>query len=133
MPILNPVSNRWIHVSLVQTSKIQKHKPLSFCIVIKWADNIEPPETITYTAISDDEDVGQIFVDTLEENVKRIYKMQQEKIEQFKYILKEDRKKFKYAMKYATTCHICEKKLGEDRVIDHCHLTGKFRGAAHKK
>ena len=36
-------------------------------------------------------------------------------------------------MKYATTCHICEKELGEDRVIDHCHLTGKFRGAAHKK
>ena len=38
-----------------------------------------------------------------------------------------------YIIKCATTCHICEKELGEDRVIDHCHLTGKFRGAAHTK
>lgn len=26
----------------------------------------------------------------------------------------------------ATTCHICSKPLNEDRVRDHCHLTGKF-------
>jgi len=104
-----------------------------FCIVIKWTDNIVPLETITYTAKSDDEDVGQIFVDTLERNVKHIYKIQQEKINQFKYIKKEDRKKYESAIKSATTCHICEKELDEDRVIDHCHLTGKFRGAAHTK
>ena len=33
----------------------------------------------------------------------------------------------------ATHCHICEKELGEDKVIDHCHLTGKYRGAAHNE
>ena len=27
-------------------------------------------------------------------------------------------------------CHICNQLLGEDRVRDHCHLTGKFRGAS---
>ena len=31
-----------------------------------------------------------------------------------------------------TNCHICKEKLGEDRVRDHCHLSGKFRGAAHE-
>ena len=31
----------------------------------------------------------------------------------------------------ANKCHICEKELGEDRVWDHCHITGKYRGAAH--
>ena len=31
----------------------------------------------------------------------------------------------------ATKCHICEKPLGIDRVRDHCHLTGRFRGVAH--
>ena len=29
-------------------------------------------------------------------------------------------------------CHICYEELGKDRVRDHCHLTGKFRGTAHE-
>ena len=32
----------------------------------------------------------------------------------------------------STHCHICNKELGKDRVRDHCHLTGKFRSAAHE-
>ena len=31
----------------------------------------------------------------------------------------------------ATHCHICEWELDNLRVRDHCHLTGRFRGAAH--
>ena len=32
----------------------------------------------------------------------------------------------------ATTCHICTKPLtDDDRVRDHCHITGIYRGAAH--
>ena len=37
--------------------------------------------------------------------------------------------------KYSQTdvCHICEKAIGGDiKVKDHCHLTGKYRGAAHQ-
>ena len=30
------------------------------------------------------------------------------------------------------TCWICEKLIdGDDENWDHCHVTGKFRGAAH--
>ena len=29
-------------------------------------------------------------------------------------------------------CHICNEELGEDRVRDHCRMSGKFRGAAHE-
>ena len=37
----------------------------------------------------------------------------------------------------ATHCHICERKYkpadGENiPVRDHCHITGKYRGSAHK-
>ena len=28
-------------------------------------------------------------------------------------------------------CHICNKDLFEDKVRDHCHFTGQYRGAAH--
>ena len=30
-----------------------------------------------------------------------------------------------------TTCHLCAKTLGADKVGDHCHVTGQYRGAAH--
>ena len=30
-------------------------------------------------------------------------------------------------------CWICNKKLDKDKVRDHCHITGKYRGAAHSK
>jgi hypothetical protein len=35
------------------------------------------------------------------------------------------------SLKKATHCHICNKKLNQDRVRDHCHVTGKFSDAAH--
>ena len=42
---------------------------------------------------------------------------------------KEDWTKF-YSAKF---CLICSTILGTDRVRDHCHVSGKFRGAAHSK
>ena len=30
-------------------------------------------------------------------------------------------------------CHICKQDLNTDKVRDHCHITGKFRGAAHNQ
>ena len=38
----------------------------------------------------------------------------------------------KTAYDNSTLCHICNEKLCKDRVRDHCHLSGKFRGAAHE-
>ena len=32
----------------------------------------------------------------------------------------------------STLCHICNEELGTDGVRDHCHLSGKFRGAVHE-
>ena len=32
----------------------------------------------------------------------------------------------------AEICHICKKGLLSDKVTDHCHFTGKYRGAAHR-
>ena len=33
--------------------------------------------------------------------------------------------------KNAKICHICQKELGNDKVKYHCHITGKYRRAAH--
>ena len=41
------------------------------------------------------------------------------------------RREDELAHKAATTCHVCDKPLEGDSVRDHCHITGKYRGAAH--
>ena len=32
-----------------------------------------------------------------------------------------------------TTCHICTKPPGDDKVRDHCHIVGSYRGAVHNE
>ena len=32
----------------------------------------------------------------------------------------------------STLCHFCNEEFDKDSVRDHCHLSGKFRGAAHE-
>ena len=41
----------------------------------------------------------------------------------------EDRKQFNKA----SDCWICGEELGNDRVRDHCHYTGRYRGPAHNR
>ena len=108
------------------THKYQKHTPSSFCYYVKCFDNsVYHQDPVTFTAETEDDDVGQIFVDSLEETTRKIYN-------QFKFpknmiFTPDDRKIFNSC----TNCHICGETLGKDRVRDHCHLSGKFRGAAH--
>ena len=44
---------------------------------------------------------------------------------------KDDKRNFEES----AVCHICKKpfKAGEEKVRDYCHLTGKFKGAAHNR
>ena len=84
---------------------------------------------MTYTAGTENEDVAQIFVNMLEENVKSIYK-RFDKPKKMIFGAKE-REEFDGA----TECWICHGEFAKDdkKVRDHCHLSGKYRGAAHNK
>ncbi|XP_020912011.1 uncharacterized protein LOC110249773 [Exaiptasia diaphana] len=110
------------------TKQYQKHKPSGFCYFIKcFDDNIFSSELVRRTAESPDEDIPQIFIKNLESDIKDIYN-------KFKFTKKVSKsKKDTISFKNATHCHICEGELGEDKVLDHCHLTGKYRGAAHNE
>ena len=104
----------------------QKHMPSSFCYYIKcFDDKVYSQKPKSFTAESEDDDVAQIFVDMLEKNIRRIYR--KFKRPRRMIFTEADNRMFTEA----TKCHICEKELGDDRVRDHCHLSGKFRGAAH--
>ena len=110
------------------TKQYQKHTPSSFCYYIKcFDDEVYYQNPVTYTASTDNEDVAQIFVNMLEEDVKSIYKRFSTPKEMIFGV--KEREEFDEA----TECWICHGELGLDRVRDHCHLTGKYRGAAHNK
>ena len=108
------------------TIEYQKHTPSGFCYYVKcFDDHLYKQNPVLYTKKSEDDDVAQKFVDSIEKTIKDIY-------QKFKFPKKinmtdKDKENFKQAQ----ICHICDKLLGEDKVRDHCHLTGKFRGAAH--
>ena len=110
------------------TKQYQKLTPSSFCYYIKcFDDEVYYQNPVTYTASTENEDVAQIFVNMLEEDVKSIYK-RFGKPKKMIFGTKE-REEFDET----TECWICRGELGLDRVRDHCHLTGIYRGAAHNQ
>ena len=42
---------------------------------------------------------------------------------------KEDKENYEKSIH----CYVCEGELGDDKVRDHYHFTGRYRGAAHNK
>ena len=106
----------------------QKHEPSGFCFYVK---SIVPGihiKPIIYTKTSEDEDVAKVFVEKLTELTKGIYNDFYLRPKPLSLTGKEQK-----SFEEATICHICSKKLEKDKVRDHCHFTGKYRGAAHNK
>ena len=100
--------------------------PSGYCYLIKcFNDELMAPKLVQYTAESADEDVAEIFVNSIQREVTSIYK--QFKSEKKIQMTRKDEVEFQNA----ETCNICDQKLNNDKVRDHCHLTGKYREAAH--
>ena len=123
---LKPVKTTFPNPEKSFTEKIQEHEPVSFGLHL--VSDYWKPKTFVYRAKSDDEDVGKKFVETIGKFVKCLHQKTEKKPMEFK---DSDREKFISA----THCFICEEKFekAKDKVRDHCHFTGKFRGAAHKE
>ena len=57
------------------TKQYQKHIPSGFCYHIKcFDDTLYFQEPVTFLKDFNDDDVAQVFIDTLEKNIKEIYK-----------------------------------------------------------
>ena len=102
----------------------QKHEPSGFCIFIKGVvgKRIKP---ISYTK-KEDEDIAKIFVEKIVEVTRGIYNDFYSRQKPLK--LTQDEQKL---FSKAKICHFCNKELLKDKVRDHCHFTGEYRGAAH--
>ena len=113
------------------TKKYQKHKPISFSYYIKsFDDNVCKSELRKYTG----EDAMEKFVEWIEEDVKDIANISDVKMMK---LSPNELKQFDEA----TKCWICNEEFDDtadekgyrknEKVKDHCHYTGRFRGAAH--
>ena len=107
------------------TKKIQKHEPISFSYYINSSiDGVFKPVLRKYTKTKpEDADAINVFIKWLEEDVKDIANIKPKQM----IFTEEDRKQFNNA----SDCWICGEYLGNDRVRDHCHFTGCYRGPAH--
>ena len=94
------------------------------------------PKLVCYTAKSEEEDVSPIFVDALADEIKDIYLRFKKKVPMI--YGKKERRIFENSRK----CWLCEMPFSPadlekgglgGKVRDHCHYTGRFRGAAHNK
>ena len=110
------------------TQKYQRHKPSGFCYKIVCFDERYNQKPVLFRAESEDEDISAIFVEMLERDIKRI----QEKFDFSKKMIFSPKDKDDFEK--ARVCWICRKEFGESKKQrDHCHFTGKYRGAAHVK
>ena len=112
------------------TQAYQKHEPSGFGykVVCHYDKKYSKPEVI-YRG----ENVIEKFIQNLFEEVKDCQEVISEKAKRRLVMTKKDEEDFQKAKK----CWICQRQYKADEgenipVRDHCHMTGKYRGSAHK-
>ena len=110
------------------TKQYQKHEPISFYYYIKCFDSkvYLPIKERSYTG----KNAEQVFLKYLEEDIKMIANIPRKKI----IFGKEEEERYNEE----TRCWICkeefdDKDKNKEKVKDHCHYTGRYRGAAHNE
>ena len=71
-------------------------------------------------------DISKVFEEKISEVTKGIYNDFYRRPKPLRLTSSEQK-----SFEEAVTCHICSRELKEDKVRDHCHFTGVYRGAAH--
>ena len=110
------------------TDVVCLHVPSGFTLYIKFFNGDIRP-LLSYRG----EDCMEVLVKALKREGKRILNMPEKDMLPLTHDEQE-------AHKNARICHICKnpfkrnpEKRGEWKVKDHCHYTGQYRGAAHRK
>ena len=132
--LIKPLDNCDPDPNRSYTKKYQKHEPISFCYYIEcfnntlckeiFNDETKRKQLKSYIKTKpEDPDAIDVFIKWLEDDVKFLANIKEKKM----VFTKENEKQFNMA----SDCWICGEELGNDRVRDHCHYTGCYRGAAH--
>ena len=107
--------------------KTHIHKPCGYSYLIVSNVDEEQPEIVYYRG-KDGENVVEHFFDSVLQESEHF--VQHLKINVPMNFTQQD----EIVHNQTTQCHICSEKMdSKDKVHDHCHLTGKYRGPAHYK
>ncbi|XP_072395547.1 uncharacterized protein [Diabrotica undecimpunctata] len=111
----------------IKTYLSQKHEAFSIAYYFKSSYN----DSLSYYKSFTGHDCLVWFVRELEKIAKRITRENLlQKFNKLGPLTDKERHDFNLSF----VCHICTKPIVDplDKVRDHCHITGKFRGAAHR-
>nr|XP_013189482.1 unnamed protein product [Amyelois transitella] len=114
-------TNADISCSSNNTMTLNKHIPIAFAYHIVCCDNTDYNSYVSYRG----PDCARRFVESIIKDVKKIYDIVNEPVPMI--FTDDDETEFIKA----TRCHICNNFVFSDRVRDHCHVTGRYRGPAH--
>ena len=111
---------------IAASGHFQEHLPCSFThqLVCSVVPDLSRP-LVSYRG----EDAGEMFVRKLQEEAEQLF---QEYINTPRQLLELTDAELR-SFHTATRCHICNQRLGGDKVRDHCHIMGFYRGASHSR
>ena len=123
--ILEPIQGPGNNLRISSTRCINNHVPSRWCVRSKFAYRKVKNQLRLYRG----EDCVKKFCDHVIEEVRCLYQSFPEK--PMKPLTPKEMDKYKRSER----CHICFKPFKEDKqkVRDHCHYTGCYRGPAHMK
>ena len=113
------------------TEKYQKHTPCSFGY--KVVSHYDKEYSKDYVIYRGEDPIGE-FLKCMQGDVQNCQEVIKNHFNKSLKMSEEDQRNFRKA----TRCHICQKKYrdndgpNEEPVRDHCHVTGKYQGSAHK-
>ena len=116
-----------IQIRVIPKSTKSKNRSVSAIASNASMRIFSPQKIVKYTAKSESADVAQKFVKSLERDIREIYKKFRKSAPEI--YSQEERKNYRNSKEYG----ICKKGFEDDKIRDHCHYTGKYRGAPHSE
>ena len=107
------------------TKKYQDHIPCSFAYEVVCIDNKFKKKVVLYRG----KNAVYRFIEAILNEFDYCKKMIKEHFNKNLLMSAEEEERFQLS----NNCWICDElfDVGDDKVRDHCHLTGKYRGTAH--
>ena len=112
-------------MKVLTQKKYQDHFPCSFAQKLVCTDDKSTKTIVAFRG----ENAAYIFIEAILKEYQYCKKVMKKHFNKNLIMDKEEEEQ----VQSSNACWICEKIIHDDdeKVRDHCHVTGKFRGAAH--